>query len=173
MNSIFLFRIFEDNFDNLDLSIWKHAGTMAGGGNNEFQWYVNDRANSFSSNGVLHLKPTFMAEIFGEDFLTSGRVVIPEPECTDSSNYGCDRRGYPDSIINPVRSARVDSSPSFSFKYGTLEIRAKMPRGDWLWPALWLMPRYSVYGGWPRSGEIVSIFKCHCNISNLFKKYYH
>lgn len=43
---------------------------------------------------------------------------------------------------------------SFSFKYGTVEFRAKMPAGDWLWPALWLMPRYSVYGGWPTSGEI-------------------
>lgn len=29
-----------------------------------------------------------------------------------------------------------------------------MPAGDWLWPALWMMPRFSVYGGWPRSGEI-------------------
>lgn len=26
--------------------------------------------------------------------------------------------------------------------------------GDWLWPAIWMMPRNSVYGGWPRSGEI-------------------
>lgn len=43
---------------------------------------------------------------------------------------------------------------AFSFKYGRVEISAKLPTGDWLWPALWLMPKHSVYGGWPRSGEI-------------------
>jgi hypothetical protein len=30
-----------------------------------------------------------------------------------------------------------------------------MPAGDWLWPAIWLLPTRNVYGGWPRSGEIV------------------
>ena len=141
---------------------------MAGGGNNEFQWYVNDRANSYTTNGTLHLKPTFMADLFGEEILSSGRVVIPDSECTDGSNNGCDRRGSTESIINPIRSARVDSSPSFAFKYGTLEVRAKMPRGDWIWPALWLMPRYSVYGGWPRSGEIVRTIK---KVLNYLYKY--
>nr|CAD7408818.1 unnamed protein product [Timema poppensis] len=55
---------------------------------------------------------------------------------------------------NPVRSARMITSNSFAFKYGILEIRAKLPEGDWLWPAMWLLPKDSVYGGWPRSGEI-------------------
>lgn len=27
-------------------------------------------------------------------------------------------------------------------------------QGDWIWPALWLMPQFAVYGGWPTSGEI-------------------
>lgn len=138
---------------------------MSGSGNNEFQWYVNDRANSFTSNGILHLKPTYTSDVFGEAFLSSGRVVIPESECTDSNNNGCDKTGTSTYIINPIRSARIDSSQSFAFKFGTLEIRAKMPRGDWLWPALWLMPKHSVYGGWPRSGEIVN------NILTDFRQY--
>ena len=29
-----------------------------------------------------------------------------------------------------------------------------MPVGDWLWPAIWMMPRHNQYGGWPASGEI-------------------
>lgn len=41
-----------------------------------------------------------------------------------------------------------------SFKFGRLEIRARLPRGDWLWPAIWLLPEESKYGGWPTSGEI-------------------
>lgn len=131
---------------------------MSGGGNEEFQWYVNDRANSYTTGGNLHIKPTFTSDIFGEDFLYNGRVVIPEWECTEYWNYGCDRTGGYEHIINPIRSARIDSSQSFSFKYGTLEIRAKLPLGDWLWPALWMMPTHSVYGQWPRSGEIVSAY---------------
>jgi hypothetical protein len=37
-------------------------------------------------------------------------------------------------IINPAQSARMVSSDSFSFTYGTIEVRAKMPKGDWIWP---------------------------------------
>jgi len=29
-----------------------------------------------------------------------------------------------------------------------------MPNGDWLWPALWMLPTENVYGPWPLSGEI-------------------
>lgn len=36
-------------------------------------------------------------------------------------------------IINPIQSARIRTLKSFSFVYGTVEVRAKMPRGDWLW----------------------------------------
>lgn len=126
--------------------------SLAGGGNAEFQWYVNDRANSFTTDGNLHLKPTYTADVYSEAFLNSGHVEIPSNECSE----GCEREGSPDSIINPIRSAYVSTKNSFSFKYGTLEIRAKMPLGDWLWPALWLYSTHEVYGRWPISGEIVS-----------------
>lgn len=147
--------IFEENFDELDQSKWKHEVTLSGGGNNEFQWYVNDRENSFIKDGNLHIKPTLTADTIGEEELKSGTVEIPTGECTDDSNWGCKRIANPGhSIINPIRSARISTKESFSFKYGIMEIRAKMPAGDWIWPALWLLPRNSVYGGWPRSGEI-------------------
>lgn len=42
----------------------------------------------------------------------------------------------------------------FDFRYGRLEWKAKLPRGDWLWPALWLLPSHDKYGEWPASGEI-------------------
>lgn len=40
------------------------------------------------------------------------------------------------------------------FKYGRIDIRAKLPKGKGIWPAFWLLPQYNVYGGWPKSGEI-------------------
>jgi beta-glucanase (GH16 family) len=40
------------------------------------------------------------------------------------------------------------------FKYGRVEVRFKLPAGRGTWPAIWMMPQNSVYGGWPNSGEI-------------------
>lgn len=42
----------------------------------------------------------------------------------------------------------------FAFKYGKVEISAKLGQGQGSWPALWMMPEANVYGGWPVSGEI-------------------
>ena len=37
-------------------------------------------------------------------------------------------------FINPIMSARLRTHKKFSFKYGRVEVIAKMPAGDWLWP---------------------------------------
>jgi len=49
-------------------------------------------------------------------------------------------------------SARVNSKGSWT--YGRMEIKAMLPQGQKLWPAIWMMPDTSPYGGWPNSGEI-------------------
>lgn len=36
--------------------------------------------------------------------------------------------------MSPVFSARVWTRGTFDFAFGRLEVRAKLPRGDWLWP---------------------------------------
>ena len=56
--------------------------------------------------------------------------------------------------MNPIKSARIRTAESFSFKYGRVEVEAKLPKGDWLWPAIWMLPRDDQYGDWPSSGEI-------------------
>lgn len=45
--------------------------------------------------------------------------------------------------LNPVQSARVSTAGRFSVKYGRVEVEAKVPVGDWIWPAIWLMPEVS------------------------------
>ncbi|CUS47358.1 MAG: beta-glucanase [Idiomarinaceae bacterium HL-53] len=54
----------------------------------------------------------------------------------------------------PYTSARINSRYNGDFRYGRIEVRAKMPRGQGTWPAIWMMPTDEVYGGWPKSGEI-------------------
>lgn len=51
-------------------------------------------------------------------------------------------------------SARLTTKNSHHITYGKVEIRAKLPQGDWLWPALWMLPVDDAYGPWPLSGEI-------------------
>jgi beta-glucanase (GH16 family) len=51
-------------------------------------------------------------------------------------------------------SASIISKGIGDWKYGKVEIRAKVPTGKGTWPALWMMPTYSEYGSWPKSGEI-------------------
>ena len=54
----------------------------------------------------------------------------------------------------PYTSARLTTQHKADFKYGRFEMRAKLPYGQGSWPAFWMMPTDSVYGSWPRSGEI-------------------
>jgi beta-glucanase (GH16 family) len=51
-------------------------------------------------------------------------------------------------------SASLISKGIGDWKYGKVEISAKVPTGKGTWPALWMMPTYSEYGSWPKSGEI-------------------
>jgi len=150
--------MFEDNFNSFDLAKWQHEVTMSGGGNWEFQVYSNTRTNSYTRDGILYIKPTLTEERYGDGFVTSGTLSLlggsPADECTNPSYYGCERSGSPDNVLNPVMSARLRTVNSFFFKYGKVEVRAKLPAGDWLWPAIWMLPRYNSYGTWPASGEI-------------------
>ncbi|KAG9225654.1 hypothetical protein CCMSSC00406_0007511 [Pleurotus cornucopiae] len=57
-------------------------------------------------------------------------------------------------IINPIQSARLSTRNSASIRFGKVEVRAKIPTGDWMWPAIWMLPVDSAYGPWPLSGEI-------------------
>jgi beta-glucanase (GH16 family) len=54
----------------------------------------------------------------------------------------------------PYTSARINTKYKGDFKYGRIEVRAKMPSGQGSWPAFWMMPTDEVYGGWPKSGEV-------------------
>lgn len=152
--------LFADEFDTLDNEVWEHELTLGGGGNWEFQYYTNNRSNSFTRDGVLYLKPTLTAETLNDQSLMGGSEInlwgsTPADQCTGNAFFGCQRTaGGGGNVINPIQSARIRTAQSFSFRYGRVEIRAKLPKGDWIWPAMWMLPRFNQYGAWPASGEI-------------------
>jgi len=56
---------------------------------------------------------------------------------------------------NLFTSGKIISKNKFSFQYGKVEIRAKLPEGQGIWPAFWMLPEnMDKYEGWPSCGEI-------------------
>lgn len=51
-------------------------------------------------------------------------------------------------------SARLVTKNKGDWTYGRIEVKAKLPQGKGMWPAIWMLPTDWTYGGWPQSGEI-------------------
>ena len=115
---------------------------------------------------MLYIKPSFLVDDIGEASLRAGYILDlwgsqPATFCTGPHFYGCFRTsGTAGTILNPIRSARICTAESFNFKYGRVEVKAQLPVGDWLWPAIWMLPTTNLYGTWPASGEIDIMESC-------------
>lgn len=97
---------------------------ISGWGNGERQYYTDRPENASVKDGMLHLR------------------------AVKESLHGC---GYTSARL---KTRKRDGSPLFAKKYGRFEFRAKLPTGQGIWPALWLLPQDEKYGGWAASGEI-------------------
>jgi hypothetical protein len=75
-------------------------------------------------------------------FLTGGYLVIEAREETVGSNK--------------YTSARIKTQNKKTFTYGRIDIRAKLPKGQGVWPALWMLGNNITQQGfgWPACGEI-------------------
>jgi hypothetical protein len=51
-------------------------------------------------------------------------------------------------------SARINTRDRFAFRHGRIEARIRLPGGQGIWPAFWMLPQEDVYGTWAASGEI-------------------
>jgi len=51
-------------------------------------------------------------------------------------------------------STRITTKTKKEFKYGRIEARAKLPTGQGIWPAFWMLGSNISEVGWPKSGEI-------------------
>jgi len=135
--------ILVENFHGprLDTTLWDYEVNCWGGGNYEQQCYVNSTDNIFIENGVLNIKPIYHPQGY--------QGVSEANGCTNNLENSCQ-------WTHPATSARIRTKASSygSWKYGKFEFKAKMPVGNFLWPAIWMLPTDEVYGSWARSGEI-------------------
>ena len=55
---------------------------------------------------------------------------------------------------NRYFSGRITTKDKIEFQYGTVEVKAKLPRGKGVWPAIWMLGHDIDENYWPRCGEI-------------------
>lgn len=108
-------------------SRWKFDTGGSGFGNNELQYYTPGNANA-ALDGQGHLVITARRE--------------------NPANYGC---WYG---TCQYTSARILTADRFTQAYGRFEARLKIPRGQGIWPAFWMLGNDIGTVGWPNSGEI-------------------
>lgn len=62
--------------------------------------------------------------------------------CTGEKKKSCIAVSNPEdgTMIPPVRSARLTTKGTKGIRYGKVEVVAKLPKGDWLWPAICKAP---------------------------------
>ncbi len=81
---------------------------------------------------------------------TSNSLVVSDPAATDGKALAIRAQNANGSYT----SARIKTSGTFTFKYGRLEARARVPSGVGCWPAFWALGSNNPTVGWPACGEI-------------------
>lgn len=138
--------ILDDNFQTLDPKIWTHEVQIDGFGTGAFDWTTTDPKNAFTDSEGLHIVPTLTNET---THITNSQIYNGytlnltaaggDGSCTATSVSSCSIRSNDTTgnLIPPVRSARLTTAGKKTIKYGKVEVTAKFPKGDWLWPAIW------------------------------------
>ncbi len=68
----------------------------------------------------------------------------------------------------PYTSARLLSKDKFDFKYGKVEVKAKLPAGKGTWPAIWMLGSDISSAGWPACGEIDIMEHLGNNLNTIY-----
>jgi beta-glucanase (GH16 family) len=112
------------NGSAVDSSKWVLENGGNGWGNQELEYYTSRPQNSYQQDGALVIQ------------------VLEE------------KYSGPDGVTRNYTSARLKTQGKFSETYGRFEARIKIPRGQGIWPAFWMLGSDVEKAGWPACGEI-------------------
>jgi beta-glucanase (GH16 family) len=112
------------NGSGVDPSKWVAEVGGKGWGNQELEYYTNRRENAY-----IH----------------DGNLVIEARQEKYTGTDGASRS---------YTSARLKTAGKFSQAYGRFEARIKIPAGQGMWPAFWMLGDDVDKAGWPACGEI-------------------
>lgn len=122
--------VWSDEFDgpatsSPDPTKWSFDIGGGGWGNNELEYYTSRLQNAFVDG-----KGNLVIEAFRESYTG------------------------PDNVTRTYTSARLITKGKFTQKFGRFEARIKLPFGQGIWPAFWMLGSNIVTAGWPNCGEI-------------------
>ncbi|KAK7575921.1 hypothetical protein V9T40_012207 [Parthenolecanium corni] len=140
--------LLNDDFQLLNTTIWSGTKKMALDPDYEFVTYSTSPDVLYVKKGVLFIKPKIQTSEF-----IQGSLKIEN--CTGRLNSEeCSKTVQSSNILPPIASAQITTKNSLAFRFGRMEIRAKLPSGDWIVPEIWLTPRDFSYGPEYQSGQI-------------------
>jgi beta-glucanase (GH16 family) len=121
--------VWSDEFSGADGSLpdatkWTYDQGGGGWGNQELECYTNRATN---------------AQIMGGNLV----ITAQQENYTDANGINCN-----------YTSARMRTQGLFSQAYGRFEARIKIPQGQGMWPAFWMLGNDIGTNGWPKCGEI-------------------
>jgi beta-glucanase (GH16 family) len=114
------------NGSGVEGSKWSFDTGGSGWGNDELEYYTTGTANAAQANGSLVITATQAG----------------------ASNHSCWYGAC------QYTSARLTTAGKFSQQYGRFESRIKIPEGQGVWPAFWMLGDNIGSAGWPACGEI-------------------
>ncbi|MBK7709142.1 MAG: glycoside hydrolase family 16 protein [Acidobacteria bacterium] len=124
---------FKDEFNGaansaIDTTKWTAEVGGGGWGNQELEYYTNSTDNAYIDG--------------------AGSLVIKAVKLNPPLSVTC--------WYGPCHytSARLITKGKFEQKYGKFEARIKVPRGQGMWPAFWMLGNNIDTAGWPNCGEI-------------------
>jgi beta-glucanase (GH16 family) len=107
-----------------DSKKWAHDLGGKGWGNHELESYTNRKENAHVEKGNL--------------------VITAQKETYTGA----------DGVTREYTSARLKTQNLFTQTYGRFEARIKIPEGQGIWPAFWMLGQDIPSAGWPKCGEI-------------------
>ena len=123
-------QVWADEFDGetIDESKWNKLRWRPGWVNNEQQAYTDRDTNLYLEDGYLVIQGLTEPGYYGTDYTGTA--------------YNAD-----------YTSGRVNTDDKV-WTYGRFDIRAKLPKGNGSWPAIWMLGENISSIGWPNCGEI-------------------
>lgn len=129
--------VWNDEFDGakIDLTKWKpEIGIVRN--ENAAQVYTDDEKNLRLKNGMLEITARY----------------APKTPCPTYNPDAAKKNWINERQEVDYTSASLNSSSTFNFLFGRVEIRAKVPAGKGVWPAVWTLGKNK--WGWPHNAEI-------------------
>ncbi len=103
---------------------------------NTDDWNFETGASGWGNNELQEYTDGDNAEI------VDGTLVITAKKVNDNGTVGS------------YTSTRMTTQNKHEFTYGRIEVRAKLPSGRGVWPAIWMLGSNYATEGWPACGEI-------------------